>query len=605
MCRLVTLASVLTVFAAPGPRLAAAPSPATCERLEEWMPEDVIGYLKLHDLGKGLVGFLGSSIRRELERSALGAALRADERFQRLLRELESLRQASGREPLELFQDLLGREVAIGVRLGFRGPEVIALSRARSPEALAQAIEALKKAAAARLGALPETRKRTQLGYAIEEIDKLAFTAIGEVLAVTVNSSALDQVLQLAAGRSRSSVVASAVFTKALSSSGKDKLAALAVRPSYLPNFQIPEKADNPVGSLLLSGWLGALGASDLLTAALEMGDDGLRLELAALLGPGGLEPRYAPLFSGRPIEPLIGRLERIGLLALVELHRDLAGWWEKREELLLPEAAGGLAGFSQIMNLVFARSFQDEVLPELGDTVLLVARNQSYEELGGARPQPAIPAFALLLELKSASAFSRPLATAFQTFIGFANADRAQKKKDNATTMLVQSEKVGKTSIYTASLGSPEKTAAAPGIEFNFSPSMAVAGSWLVLGSSAELTRKLAGELEDLPAGKPAGAGKARDRLVIDARALRAILEENFEALIADNMIKKGHTRAQAKGEIDALLQLTGLLRELRLESRFDGEALRVGIDVRADSGGDEEKPEPKAEPKAGAQRL
>src|SRR6185503_18172482 len=182
----------------------------------------------------------------------------------------------------------------------------------------------------------------------------------------------LEKVIDLAAGDSKASVEASPLFKRA-KTSGKE-LVTLSVRPRLVPNFQLPEKLDNALGSLLLSGLLGSLEKCELFSAGLSIAEGNLSLELSSALGEGGLADKYRGFFPDAAVESLRSRLEKRGILAMVELHRNLSQWWERREDLLVSQAAGSLAGFEQVMSVIFqGKNFQDEVLPEFGPTITLV----------------------------------------------------------------------------------------------------------------------------------------------------------------------------------------------------------------------------------------
>jgi len=100
------------------------------------------------------------------------------------------------------------------------------------------------------------------------------------------------------------------------------------------------------------------------------------------------------------------------------------------------------------------------------------------------------------------------------------------------------------------------------------------------VLSSSRELGRFLTGELSKAPAGETTST-PAPDRIRIDGPSVHAILSENREALVAQNMIEKGHTRGQAEGEIDALLEVALLLAGVEIESGARDGALRLDLRV------------------------
>jgi hypothetical protein len=401
---------------------------------------------------------------------------------------------------------------------------------------------------------------------------------LGSIFAVSHGQALLEKVIDLAAGGSKASVEASPLFKKARPS-GKE-LVTISVRPRLVPNFHLPEKLDNALGSLLLSGFLGSLEKTELFSAGLTLAEGNLSLELSSALAEGGLADKYRGFFPDSAAESLRSRLEKRGILAMVELRRNLSQWWERREDLLVSQAAGSLVGFEQVMSAIFqGRNFQDEVLPEFGPTITLVARNQEYADLP-KKPQPAIPGFAGVFELKSAQKFGDSITAGFQTFIGIMNADQAQKKKEGGMSMLLKTEKMGEVEVQTVSLRLPKDSA--PGMPYNFTPSMAVVGSRVVISSSRELAKVLVEELNS-PAGKAAPGAKPSDSLVVDGAAVQSILELNRDLLVNDNMMKKGSSKESAEGEIGAFLDALKRVRDLNVETVKDGDTVKLRLVLRS----------------------
>ncbi|MBI4604075.1 MAG: hypothetical protein HY721_19130, partial [Planctomycetes bacterium] len=268
----ITLLFLLGSVALPLPGADAPP-------LETWMPDDVVGYARLSGLGARLEDLLKSDLRRRLESLEAVKHLLAQEPWRRFEHGLEELRNATGKDPLELFKTILGREVLVGARFGFMGPEVIVLTRAAGEKQLEETLRSIRSAVEQR-GVFLDSTKTEREGRTIETFaGKVSLLTIGEVLAVSSSASALERVVDLAAGKASGSVKSSALFQKAGDPGGA--LASIAVRPQFIPNFHVPDKAENGPASLLLGGWLGALGGSELLTASLAVQEGDLVLELA------------------------------------------------------------------------------------------------------------------------------------------------------------------------------------------------------------------------------------------------------------------------------------------------------------------------------------
>ena len=77
----------VVVVVAGAPLIGAAPK---SKRLEEWLPDDVIGFAKIRDLGPQVRGWLSSDLRRRLYSSTVGQHLSSQDRFKELESRLES-----------------------------------------------------------------------------------------------------------------------------------------------------------------------------------------------------------------------------------------------------------------------------------------------------------------------------------------------------------------------------------------------------------------------------------------------------------------------------------------------------------------------------------
>jgi hypothetical protein len=560
---------------------AAFAAPPRCERLEEWLPEDVIGFAKVRDAGKHLRAFLGSKLFKDLESTRAGQFLKAHENYQKLEEGLEWFESASGRKPLDVFDELFGREVVVGLKANLFVPTVVVLSRTAGEKELASARKAIERAFQERAGFLPTTEKSTYQEYTVEKLDKAHFTQIGDVLVVSSGSLAVEEVIDLAAGKSSRSVKNSSAFQKAFESQPADRILSVAVRPQFIPNIdKLANKADNALASLLIHGWTGALSASDLLTAGLDATADGLKLKVDSVLSSRGLDKKYASFFPSGVSGALFERLQARGVLGAFQLHRDLASWWETTEDLLQTHSVGELAQFTQVMSLVFeGKSFEDEVLPKIGKTMTFVAANQAYGDLG-AKPLPVIPGFGLVFAIEDAKNFGRSFEVAFNSLVAIINLDRMQKKKDGRS-MLVRPENVGATTLLTVDLGSAKPGDERPGIECNFSPSLAVVGDRVILSSSKELGRMLIEEIEKLRAA-PAASGLAEDALFVTGPAAAEILAENRDPLASETMKKEGISLEEARARIDALVEIVKFSRDLRVRSALKDGTLSLEVGLR-----------------------
>jgi hypothetical protein len=566
------LSMTLLAPLASSPSLAAPP-----DALEAWLPDDVIGYVKIQDLGSRLDDFLASELRKEIESMDVARFVMSQDPWQKVQKGLQDFREATGKDALDVLKQVFGREVVLGGRVGFGGPELILLSRGGSESELEGALKLIREAVERRAGQPVQGYSTSREGFSVESFgENLSLSRMGAVLALSNSRSAMENVIDLAAGKSSGSVKASATFQKAGPAIAGNPMACLVLRPKLIPNLQIPEKAENPLGSLLAGGWLGALQGSDLLTATLHPVDRKLELRVASVLGGGqdGLWKKIQSFFPEVSPTGLVESLEKRGVLGVLQVHRNLGEWWASRDSLISPDAMGGLYQFSQLLSMALGGlDLEGQILPEVRPSMTIVARNQEYAGAGG-KPKPAIPGFAAIFEHNGGSDTTRIVTTAFHTIAGFINSDRVMKGQEAGT---VKAEKVGDADLCVFSL--PEKDDKL--VAANFSPSVAVVGQKVILSSCAELAKILAEEVQKPLGGAPA-AKSAKDSLMVDSGAIESIVSDNLDLIVADNMRKKGVSREKAEGEMKAVLEILRLFKDLRGTSGKEGDSVEVRLELR-----------------------
>ncbi|MGQ9588805.1 MAG: hypothetical protein ACUVYA_00765 [Planctomycetota bacterium] len=575
------LAALAAAILAPV-ALSAAAEP---EAIESLVPDDAIACVKFSGIGSAIDAFLASDVRREIEALPIAQAAKWHPAWFELERRLAEFRDATGKEPLEVARALLGREAVFAVRLGVFGPEVLAAARARDEAALEDAVAAVRKAAERAAGrTLPGlVTAHGDPPVPIETVEQVSFAKLGSTLVLSNSWATVQRAIDTARDGGRGSIARADGFRKALEPLPPGALATVVLRPRFLPDFRVPRAAESVPASLLFGGWLEALGSSEWIAAGAAASGGSLRIAISATPGSGPSDPgrskALAAYFPEVPGDDLVQRLERRGILAAVELQRDFAAWWELRDRLLDAAGRSQLPQISGFVSVVSGgRDLGTEILPRLGQRLLLVARNQEYPG-ASERPRPAIPAFAAVFEIEGGSEVPDHAAMGFQTLAGFVNLDRAQKGQDPAKVEVERTEGVELHVLRLPASGGDAWIAA------NFSPSIAVAGGRLFLASSAELGRIL---VEEIGKARSAGGSTAAgDRLLLDGAALREVLSENKEAIAAEDARKKGISPEAAARELEQILGVLGLVGGLRAGSRKTGDSAVFELEVRFAGGG------------------
>jgi hypothetical protein len=245
------------------------------------------------------------------------------------------------------------------------------------------------------------------------------------------------------------------------------------------------------------------------------------------------------------------------------------------REEVLDAALAPQLVEFETNMGLLFGGKPFGELLARLDGDAHFVLTRQTFAPRA---PTVRYPAGALILPIKEEKSFWPQMLVAFQTALGFVNADRGQKGEP---PLLIEVGTHREVTIATTRYLEEKETApdaALPSYR-NVQPACAVVRGELVLSSSDALLRDIIdAELDD----RHEAHTDALESLSLNGRAIGKILAENQAALVTQNMLEKGHGKVKAEREMTALLGLIGLFDDAILTTRALDGGLRVSLRLR-----------------------
>ncbi len=552
--------------------------------LESLLPADVIGFVKIKDPGKAAESFLSSDLLKKIQSSDFYQAMLQDENFAKGLKEIEKFEKDSGFKATELVNEVLGDGAIVGVRLSFP-PEVLGAVRAKSKEDMAKGVKKIKDTIAQRAGAFPETEKVDYKGRTLERINKqFIFCVDGNTFFASNTPRAVRDMIDLSIDKKKKNLETSDSFKEVFSGDGKkgEPFITAGVMPRYIPGFidQIPREVDNFLASLLASGWLETLKHSDRFSVKLRYGSKGVSLVADTKPADASEALKHQSVFfpseKGNLESQELKRLLDKGIAGVIHLRRDMKKWWDIKDQFLNPKGQRSIVEFNNVMNLLFGgKSFQDEVLPKFKEGITLLARRVEFSELGKA-PSPALPGFAAIFRIEDASKFRRNLQAGFQSIIGFINVNQAQEGKDS--TFLVETERVGKVKMFTAVNDLDDiESKNNLGIEYNFSPSFAIVGNRVIIGSNREFTLFLINELKAVTESKTAVAKAtgAVDRLVVQAEQVADLLKINESTLATQMVLNDGIDREEAVTRLKVIDQLIRLFKSVRLSTRIsEGQA-------------------------------
>ena len=251
---------------------------------------------------------------------------------------------------------------------------------------------------------------------------------------------------------------------------------------------------------------------------------------------------------------------------------------WLRAGDLFDEQINDGFAEADANLTTFFSgRDFGEEILGALTPQIGFIATRQDFSD---TLPIPAIrlPQFALVLEMKNADQMTRELRRTFQSMIGFFNVlgameGRAQlemnmDKLDNGAELI--------TSTYIPEEDDAESTRA--DLIFNFSPSVGFAKERFVVASTDRLAREL---VQSRPHANASRIPQANTSAALQGDVLKAVLLDNKEQLISQNMLEEGTDRDEAEAAIGLLLEFVGYFNQASLTLNTETERLALKFNV------------------------
>jgi hypothetical protein len=582
--------------AADEPAAAGAPT-ATNTKVKstaELFPDSTIAYVELSDPRQLVAGVFDHPV---------AAKLQTDDRYRPLLATPEYAKFRFGLGLVELslgmtwrraVEQAMGGGAAVGMD-GRTGAAAIAV-QALDPLILERLRDFAFKTVRdeARKQEKPNPVETTEYrGVSVHRFDKLKIATVGPWLVATDNDelgkSLVDRLLD---GPGDKSLAADPAFREARAARPGTPLVWSCLRLDRLRESGraaglVAGKAENPVAELLAGGVLEAMRKASHLTASLEKQGDSFVLSASLPFEPAWVPQEREYFFGEASRGRAPGVLRPTGSLLHIAAYRDLAALWNSAPDLFDEKTNAEINQANANLSTLFSgRDFGQDVLGSLGPAWQLVVARQDYTQALSI-PQIKLPAGAVVADLRDPEKMRREWKVTFQSLIGFLNIVGSMQGQP---PLELDSEKIDGIQLVTASYAPPQegKKPAAGSLHYNFSPSLALIDSRLVLAS----TRSLALELARLkPAEQPgqAVAAKANETpakegesgvnslIALDAQTVREALKDNREQLVAQNMLEKGHGRGDAEREIDALLMLSELVRNLDAQLNLAGGRLEL----------------------------
>ena len=390
-----------------------------------------------------------------------------------------------------------------------------------------------------------------------------AHSIVGKRLVFSNRAEFLEKVLALKTQKKGAFLDSKAFYREPAKILGRKAVAFLSVDLELLkknPDFKrrLQERPD-PGAALLIPGVAEVLRGSRWTAVGLYV--SGRKATLRAV-SDGTLSQPVPYAWPADERTALPANLCVPGRIAAASFFRDLGRFYAAKEDLF-PQRTSGLIFFENMMGIFFTgRDLTDEVLAQLGPEVRFVAARQKYDSASGT-PRVKVPAFAAVFRLRHPEKFRVVMEEAWQKAVGLINFTRGQK----ALAGLIIDRPVHKGTKFTTAYFAPEpgeevERNALP-IRYNFKPSLAFTGNYMIMSSTEKLARDLVDALRGKRKGRPIPG--MNTLLEVDGGSLLAILKANRENFVRRNMVEKGNTLEEAEREVDLLLALVERVREAR----------------------------------------
>jgi len=421
-------------------------------------------------------------------------------------------------------------------------------------------------------------------GIKVYTVDKARFAVVEDWLVITNNDKLSKQVVDRALDKPEKSLASDDQFAKAHRSVSASTVAwvyanVAALRDAGAGKDVLGGKAQNPLAELFVGGILNALHHTPYVTLALESGDRHVRLSISAPYDRAWAKDSREYYFGPEGKGTAPPQLFVDDTIVSLSSYRDVSGMWRGAGDLFSEQMNEELAKADGALTTLFAgKDFGEDILGAFRPETQIVIARQHFAK-GQPAPDIQLPAFAVVAEMKDPEKMRPELRRTFQSLIGFANIAGAMNGQPQLD---LDMERAGDTQFVTSSYlpDSKTKDTKVVKINYNFSPSIAFAGKRFVVASTNGLAHSLAtASASERPASDA-------DR-VVNANAelrfapLRDILKDNHGQLVAQNMLKEGHTKSEAERDVGILLEVIGWFDHFGLAVDTGQSELLVALDL------------------------
>jgi hypothetical protein len=419
-------------------------------------------------------------------------------------------------------------------------------------------------------------------GVKVYAVDKNRFVILDDWLVITNKEELGKQVIDRFLERSQKSLASDAQFAEVQGAMSASTAAWAYVNAATLRSAGVAKElfggqAENPLLELLFGGILNALQHTPYVAIGLNAGDQDVRLFAHAPYDNDWAKDLREYYFGpeGKGVAP--PQLFVEDTIVSLSSYRDVSAMWLRAGDLFDEHMNEELAKADSGLTTLFGgKDFGEDILGALRPEIQLVVARQVFAE---GQPAPAIqlPAFGIVAELKDPATMQPELRRTFQSLVGFLNIVGAMNGQPQLDLDLEKTD----SALFVTSSYLPDanvKDTHSMKINYNFSPSIAFVDGRFIVASTIGLAHALATTSAN---ARPMGDAQqvVNTDGVLRFDTLQEILAANRGQLVAQNMLKEGHTTEEAERDIGELLDLIGLFDHLGFAVDTTPDELRVSL--------------------------
>ncbi len=353
-----------------------------------------------------------------------------------------------------------------------------------------------------------------------------------------------------------------------------------AVRQAKIAPQLFTGRTNNPLGELLIGGFLDSFQSATHVTAALRrhsgQNDDQLHFEINVPISETAITEKRHYFFAQQPSEKQSFIINTQPVIAHLSGLRDLGAWWHAKEDLFDEDVIAQMAlADSQFSTLFASLDFGEDVLTAFEPGLQLIVAEQTYAD---SNPDLKLPAIAFVGRLKDPNMMKRRLRIAFQSVIGFVN---IQSSMEGMPPLDLMTQNIDGIEISAADFVLDQKSPSGV-VQFNLSPAIAFVDDFVIISSGKALAQDLAKSAKSQPQRL---SENTNAQLSLEGPAIVRALRMNRETLIAQNMLEQGSKREVAEQTIDDLLQILDFVDRVQTQIKVDGEFIQWNFDLRWDA--------------------